>query len=269
MSFAFELEQARFAAEKAASYILQEYSSFVPIPDAPASISTHVDHASQEILLQHLQAVFPEDGICAEEATPTAVASPRDRKRTWVVDPIDGTRGFARKNGEFSIMVGLTVAGQAVVGVVLEPVISRWTFAQRGGGCWVQYGSSSPQPCRVSRQADVSAAVLVQSRSKPGQPPKAVVQAIQPGRVVETYSAGIKLALVARGEVDCYVNDYRGFHDWDICAGQVLVEEAGGRVSEFNGTPIRYGQGERMLRRGMLASNGLIHEELIRRLASL
>ena len=269
MTFAFELEQARFAAEKAATYILQEYASFVSIPDAPASISTHVDHASQEMILQHLHAVFPDDGICAEEATPTASAIAADRERTWVVDPIDGTRGFAMKNGEFSIMVGLTVAGQPVVGVVLEPVISRCTFASRGGGCWVQQGQQPPQPCRVSGQNDISAAVMVQSHSKPGQPAKPVVRAIQPGRVVETYSAGIKLALVARGEADCYVNDYRGFHDWDICAGQVLVEEAGGRVSQFNGEPIGYGHGDRMLRRGMLASNGLIHDELIRRLAQL
>ena len=270
MDFAHELKEALAAAETAGRYVRAEYETFTPIPDAKASISTHVDHEAQEVILRHLRAAFPADGLVAEERTPTAAAeSPAGADRVWVVDPIDGTRGFAMKNGEFSVMIGLTVGGRPVVGVVLEPVLDRYTYAAAGGGCWVRTGAGDPIRCRVTGTAVLSDAALVQSRRKPDAPPKPVVRALTPGRVVETYSAGIKLAMVARGDVDLYVNDYTGFHDWDVCAGHILVEEAGGRMSLFDGSPVTYGASGARQRRGMVATNGRLHDEVIRRLAGV
>ncbi len=123
-----------------------------------------------------------------------------------MVDPIDGTRGFARKNGEFSVMIALLEDGRITVGVVLEPATARLTYAVRGGGCWRQDGDAAPTACHVTAVRDLSAATLTQSRSKPGAGPSPLVQALAPARVRETYSAGIKLARVARGEADDYVN---------------------------------------------------------------
>jgi 3'(2'), 5'-bisphosphate nucleotidase len=267
MDFERELSEALAAARLAGEYIRREYESFTPIPDAPASISTHVDRESQEVILRRLRAAFPADGLVAEERTPTLADAPAGAGRVWVVDPIDGTRGFAMKNGEFAVMVGLTVSGRPVVGVVLEPVVDRVTYAAEGSGCWVRVGDGEPSRCRVSDRSRLSDSTLVQSRSKPGRP-KPAVGALGPARVIETYSAGLKLAIVARGEAELYVNDYVGFHDWDVCAGQVLVEEAGGRVTLFDGTPIRYGELQPG-RRGMIASNGRVHDEAVRRLAGL
>jgi 3'(2'), 5'-bisphosphate nucleotidase len=265
MAFERELSEALTAATAAGRHIRTAYETFVPIPDAPASITTDVDRESQEIILKHLRAAFPEDGLCAEEETPTRRDGPVGAWRVWVVDPIDGTRGFAVKNGEFSVMVGLTVDGRPVVGVVLEPVSDRVTYAAAGSGCWVRTGAGEPQRCTVSTRPTPDGLVLVQSRTKPGTSPKLGVRALAPGRVVEMYSAGLKLAVVARGEADVYVNDYSGFHDWDVCAGQVLVEEAGGRVSLFDGSPIVYGR--QTVRGGLLASNGLIHDAVVRRVS--
>jgi 3'(2'), 5'-bisphosphate nucleotidase len=109
---------------------------------------------------------------------------------------------------------------------------------------------------------------LVQSRTKPGGPPKVGVRTLAPGRVIETYSAGVKLAIVARGEADVYVNDYDGFHDWDVCAGHVLVEEAGGRVSLFDGRPVVYGAAGAKQRNGLLASNGRVHDDVVRKIGA-
>ena len=244
MPFDREYAVAVAAAREAGVFAAAEYQTFVPVPDAPASISTHVDHGCQEIILKRLRQEFPDDGLVGEENTPTLAGAAGTSGRTWVVDPIDGTRGFAMKNGEFSIMIGLTIGDRPVVGVVLEPTLGRLTAAAQGHGCWASVGDGEPVRCRVTAVGDPSAGVLVQSHSKPGKPPKPVVAAIRPARVLETYSAGIKLALVARGEADYYVNDYRGFHDWDICAGHVLVEEAGGTVSQFSGGPIQYGRAD-------------------------
>lgn len=264
MPYDRELQAALDAAARAAEVVLVAYQSFQAIPNAPASISTQADKDSQETILRFLQPLFPDDAYCAEEDTPSLGRS-RTAPRTWVVDPIDGTRGFAQKNGQFSVMVGLIEGGRVVVGVVLEPASWRLTYASLGAGCWKRDGRDGEAlRCRVTATTDLAASTLVQSRTK-GQPwPHQT--ALAPAKVVETHSAGVKLARVARGEADLYVNHYRNFHDWDVCAGQVLVEEAGGRVTTFRGKPVAYGQADADQREGLLASNGMLHDVALARL---
>lgn len=258
MDYAKELDAALAAAAGAGDYLRAAYEAFTPVPDAPASITTEADRASQELILAHLAAAFPADALCAEEQTATLAAAKRSGDRLWVVDPIDGTRGFARKNGEFSVMVGFAVGGEVVAGVVLEPALSRFTFAGKGGGCWTRTGAGEPIPCRVTTTDALTDSVLVQSHAKRGETPWPVT-ALKPRRVAETYSAGVKLAMVARGEVDLYVNTYPNFGDWDICAGHILVTEAGGAVTEVSGAPVRYGTPGNAQRGGLLATNGRLH----------
>src|SRR5260370_33624284 len=101
----------------------------------------------------------------------------------------------------------------------------------------------------------MSDATLTTSRSKNFSVQTRPDRVLRPTRVTETYSAGIKLALVARGEADVYVNTYAAFHDWDICAGQILVEEAGGKVTGLAGEPLRYGQPGAWQRDGPLGAH--------------
>lgn len=268
MAFEKELRIALEAASQAAERIRRDYESFVPIPDAPASISTETDRASQEIILQHLCHSFPDDALCAEEATPTLASAKREAPRMWIVDPIDGTRGFVTKNGEFSVMIGLVVNRQLAVGVVLEPVLDRVTYATFGGGCWTRVGDEQPTPCRVSQVDRLSNASLVQSHSR-SKEPAGPVKALQPARLIEKYSAGVKLALVARGEGELYVNTYPQFHDWDICAGHLLVTEAGGSVTTLKGEAIGYGAPGHKQFGGLLATNGKVHAEAVRLLSAV
>jgi 3'(2'), 5'-bisphosphate nucleotidase len=258
MPYEAELEAAAAAARAAGALVLAAYATFEAIPDARADITTDADRAAQESILRELRRRFPGDAFCAEEETPTLASGPKDGPRLWIVDPIDGTRGFAQKNGEFSVMVAFVDRDRAVVGVVYEPAHGRLTRAVRGGGCWREDGSAAPVACRVSTTADLAAATLTQSRSKPNTVSRAV-EVLQPAKVIETHSAGIKLALVARGEADLYVNRYDAFHDWDIAAGHILVEEAGGKVTGLRGEPIHYGSPEAWQRSRLLASNGTIH----------
>jgi 3'(2'), 5'-bisphosphate nucleotidase len=267
MLYELELQAARAAAEKAGRLILGAYAEFTAIPDARADITTDADRKAQEVILQHLAEHFPADAFCAEEATPSLRHLPQSGPRTWVVDPIDGTRGFAQKNGEFSVMIGLSVEGESVLGIVLEPVSWRVTFAVRGGGCLGQDGQGgSVVPCRVTGVADLAEATLVQSRSRNPAVPSRPAQALRPGRVLETHSAGVKLARVARGDADLYVNTYPNFHDWDICAGHILVAEAGGTVTGLAGESIHYGSAGASQRKGLLATNGKIHASAVEQL---
>jgi 3'(2'), 5'-bisphosphate nucleotidase len=170
------------------------------------------------------------------------------------VDPIDGSRGFAQKNGEFSVMIAFVEDGVVQVGVVLEPATGVTTSAVRGQGCHVRRQTHKGSLCRVSSVAEPGACSLIQSHSKPGKT-SWPVEILKPAKVIETYSAGVKLARVARGEADVYVNTYSEFHDWDIAAGHLLVEEAGGRVTGLKGETLRYGEPGAWQRHGLIAAN--------------
>lgn len=262
-----ELNVALEMAWQAARRIQEDYQKRDPLPDAPSSISTETDRVAQEIILRGLHARFPHDALCAEEVTETLGRAPRNGDRLWIVDPIDGTRGFAMKNGEFSVMIALVVRGRIRLGLVLAPATDRVVLAEESRGCWQGEGPDGPlRRCRVSQTGSLPSSTLTQSRSKSARS-SPTVSLLQPARVVETFSAGLKLALVARGEVDAYVNTYPEFNDWDVCAGQILVEEAGGTVTTLSGEPLRYGLPDNKQRGGLIASNGLLHQAMIDALA--
>ncbi|MCI0704308.1 MAG: 3'(2'),5'-bisphosphate nucleotidase CysQ [Planctomycetia bacterium] len=273
MQYQDELTAVLEAARRASELLRREYEAFAAIPDAPVSISTHADKASQELILAFLHEKFPSDALCAEESTPAFDKVTKLGPRTWVVDPIDGTRGFAKKVGQFSVMIGLLVDRKPVVGVVAEPAQHRFTYATLGGGCWsqtettdwTQTETTEPARCRVSSRG-LSELVLIQSWSKTGMSPKPV-KALTPVKVIETYSGGVKLAAVARGEADVYANTYETFFDWDICAGHLLVTESGGTVTDLVGNAITYHNESFAQKNGLLATNGLIHAEAVKRLA--
>jgi 3'(2'), 5'-bisphosphate nucleotidase len=259
MPYGRELEAALAAADLAGAVILDHYAHFAALTDAPASISTAADRASQEAILRHLRAQFPGDAFCAEEDTPGLAGVPRTGPRLWVIDPIDGTRGFATKNGEFSVMIAFVHKGRVAAGAVTEPANGRRTCAARGGGCWSRDGGGEARAVRVSAVTELAASTLTQSHTKPGRGPTLPVRRLVPARVIETYSAGVKLAQVARGEADLYVCTYDRLHDWDLAAGHILVDEAGGRATDLNGGELSYGRQPPVHLRGVMASNGVTH----------
>jgi 3'(2'), 5'-bisphosphate nucleotidase len=262
-----ELEVALEAAALASRHLVDEYARFQAIPDAPADITTEADRQSQEIVLKRIVHSFPGDALCAEERTATLASAVSTGPRLWIVDPIDGTRGFAQKNGEFSVMIAFVEKGRIGVGVVSQPARQRVTWATRDGGCWRRDAHFAPERCQVTATPSLDQATLTQSRSRDPGKPSHWVQALKPARVLESHSAGVKLALVARGEADLYLNTYTEFHDWDIAAGHILVTEAGGNVTGIAGQELRYGLEGAWQRHGLLATNGKLHDAAVGRLA--
>jgi 3'(2'), 5'-bisphosphate nucleotidase len=262
MKWETELDAARGAALAAGEVIVAAYQKLDAAESAPADITTQTDRDAQEAILRFLLRSFPHDAYRAEENTRTLGAAKQAGSRMWIIDPIDGTRGFVMKNGEFSVMIGLAVDGDPVVGVVYEPAMERMTFAAIGAGCHQTVGKTTRQ-VKVTTTSQVEDAVLVQSHTKAGRGPSKEVALVRPKKVLETYSAGVKLARVADGTADIYVCDYMAMNDWDLAAGHALVVEAGGRVSNLTGDSRIYGRESPIQAGGLLATNGLIHEATI------
>ena len=144
------------------------------------------------------------------------------------------------------------------MGVVYEPARARLTWAARGSGCFRE-DAGAAQRTVVSPAERLEGTTLVMSRGSQERHARQVALFASAGAKF-TYSAGIKLAMVARGEVDLYLGDYLGYSDWDLCAGDILVEEAGGRVTDRDGHLIPYAAPAGRSARGCLATNGLLHD---------
>lgn len=216
--------------------------------------------------MTRLHAEFPEDGFTGEESTPVYLTLPHTGRRMWIVDPIDGTKGFALKVDQFCIMIALVENGEPLVGVVHDPANGRTTYAAKGAGCFSRDAGKPETVCKVSTTNQLSEAVVTKTHSKTKGQPEGLSKHLGAKSLYETYSAGLKLARVARGEADIYVNDYPTYHDWDICAGHILVTEAGGKVTDLNDIPLHYGKRVGPSDTGFMASNGLIHAQGLARL---
>lgn len=264
MKYEKELDAALTAAGLAGNVALGIYKSFEAGPTAPADISPAADKKVQETILRYLIDRFPDDAFVAEENTDSLKTLPHSGTRLWIVDPIDGSGGFVRKNNEFSVMITFVDRGDLAVGVVFEPARSRLTYGVKGEGCWRrdEPGTVATR-CSVSDVRELSKSGLVQSRSREPGLLTDHVMAIKPAIVKEANSAGLKMVMIARGEADIYVNYYKVTRDWDIAAAHVLVEEAGGKVCDLRGQKIVYGTKDARHTHGVLATNGHIRDAVL------
>jgi myo-inositol-1(or 4)-monophosphatase len=213
---------------------------------------TQADSESDDLLKARLLGAFPEYGWLSEE---TADSPDRlRRERVWIVDPLDGTREFTLRVPEFCVCVALVENGKPVVGVEYNPATDRLYSAARGAGTTL-----NGTPARVSTTEHVALAQVLASRSedKRGEwdPFK------QYCHVVLTGSVAYKLAELSAGNGDATFT-LTPKNEWDICAGTVLVEEAGGKVTGLDGNPLVFNQPS-PLRPGMIASNRLLHPGLM------
>ncbi len=229
------------------------------------SLVTEADLKSDAILREGLAKAFPDHAILTEE---NGISGSKDAEYVWLIDPLDGTKAFAKGIPGFSVMVGLLKNNAPCLGVVVDPLESRLYEAVKGQGAFQEHAGSR-SPLKVSDRKKIDDLRIVVST---GFPEKAMAQlrALCPGPMLGAInSVGIKVGLIVRQEADVYVS-HHPVHYWDTCAPQAILEEAGGVFTKLDGSPLVYDMASKFQHEGLtLATNGQRHSELIRSLSGL
>lgn len=240
---------ARRVARKAGAAAMAHYGTTAATAKNSGSPVTEADHAANALIVEAIRKAYPDDAILSEES-----ADSQERlsaTRVWIVDPLDGTREFLARNGEFSIMIGLALNGEAVLGVVYMPDGDRLYSAARGQGATVEV-DQEVQGLRTDR-SHYWPPRMVGSRSHPDEMTLRIRDALGVVDVAPSGSVGVKCALIAEGKRDLYVHPVPHLKEWDTCAPEVLLREAGGTVSDCTGAPLCYNKPDPRQPDGILA----------------
>jgi 3'(2'), 5'-bisphosphate nucleotidase len=262
-----DLDRLASIARDAGRGILRIYQGDFQVDyKSPGDPVTEADREANTLICARLEREFPGAAVVAEESASEHYASYRDHSRVFFVDPLDGTREYVAKNGQFVVMIGLLIDNLASLGVVYAPTTDTLWCGERGQGAFRIDSDGSEQPIRVSNVADPSQARITVTRSRRSEPLKQVLQQVEARHVMPMGSAGLKGALVADASADGYLAVGVAGKHWDACAMEALVSAAGGTVSDLRGQPLDYRSDELELSHGLLAANPALHEAIRRRL---
>jgi 3'(2'), 5'-bisphosphate nucleotidase len=231
---------------------------------------TRADTEIDAALVSEIRNRFPNDAVLAEESVEDSDRNQRDR--CWMIDPIDGTKEFASRDPSWAIHIGLCIEGRPVLGVVAQPAAHRVSWGVTQGpdaGAWTMNDAGDKSPLRVSTRAiDRLRMVSSKSHSSPRTLKVLELLSIDDDDHLRTGSTGVKISMIARDEADVYVHPTRGTKLWDSCAPEALLVAAGGRLTNVFGQLLPYTDAEVENTRGLLATHGTLHDEIVDRIAA-
>ena len=247
------IEITRSAGITIMKYYKTGYSVKNKSPDNPV---TDADYAADRLLRQKLSALIPEAGWLSEESTDWTERLQKDL--VWIVDPLDGTKEFIKGTPEFSVSVALAEKGEPVLGVIYNPASEELFYGMRNGGVF-----SNGVPVRVTKRTQLEGALIDASHSESERgefDPFSPLLEIHP-----VGSTAYKLARVAAGLCDASWS--RGpKNEWDVCAGTLLVVEAGGNCVDLENAPFTFNLPDPLVK-GFIADNGCLHDNIMELLA--
>ena len=267
-----EIEVATKLARVAGSILLTHYYSSFLVEQKVNALDeleevTAADREANELIVGRLREEFPDDGILAEESADTERRLSKDR--VWLIDPMDGTKNFIARDGDFAVQIGLAVRGESVAGVVYQPVRDVLYRAVRYGGAWIEAAGKPGTRMLVSARTQPGEMVLASSRSHRSPRMERVVEAFRFKDELRRGSVGVKIGLIAEQKADLYLHLSPSTKQWDTCAPEIILAEAGGRSTDLFGQPLRYNGIRIDNRNGIVATNGAAHEMVIKKLKPL
>ena len=243
-------------AARAAGRLLRDElsgSRRIAYKGTPTNLVTEMDQRAEALILERLRGAFPDDAVLAEEL---GAADGRSDRR-WLVDPLDGTTNYAHGMPIYCVSIALEIGGRVALGVIYDPHRDECFVAERGRGATLNCA-----PLRVSTTATLGESLLstgyqydIRSSSRNNLAEHAALL-LRSHSVREIGSAVLNLAYVAAGRLEAFWELSLGA--WDVAAGALLVEEAGGRVTSPDGAPLD------LAAPSIVASNGIIHDEILK-----
>lgn len=262
-----ELELAQQTAIEAGKILLGYYDTDYQVQlKAGKEPVTIADKTSSNYILQAIQRKFPTDAIVSEEnALPTGLST---EKRIWVIDPMDGTKEFINHNGEFAVMIGLVQEGNPVLGVVYQPVTGMMCWGVQGEGAYMVQGQQR-QRLQVSSESNLENLYVAASRSHLRPELEEIYHQLGFQHIIQAGSLGLKCAMISRQLCHIYLNLSNLTGAWDTCAPEVILKEAGGRITNLFGYRLTYTFSHVRNRKGVLATNGPVHDYLVEQIQML
>jgi 3'(2'), 5'-bisphosphate nucleotidase len=238
-------------ARAAGAAILEVYGrDFTVARKSDDSPLTEADHVAHAIITRSLAELDSATPVLSEESAPEDHATRRSWSRYWLVDPLDGTKEFVKRNGEFTVNIALVDDHRAVLGVVYAPVLARTYFGAVDLGARREDAGGAPQPIEVAKAAR-SPLKIVGSRSHPSPELAEYLAGLGPYEITDMGSS-LKICLVAEGAADIYPR-LGPTSEWDTAAAQAILESAGGRMIDKAGRPLRYNSKDDLLNPHFLA----------------
>jgi 3'(2'), 5'-bisphosphate nucleotidase len=239
------------AAREAGREILEVYSSGFEVSyKSDSSPVTTADRRSHELITRRLAELSPHIPLLSEEGRGIDYAARRDWREFYLIDPLDGTKEFIGRNGEFTVNIALIRDSRPVAGVIYVPVKDLMYYALTGHGAYMTEGEEAPRKITANRGPGPDGLIVVASRSHPSQ---ALEDFLKKLRVKERVSRGssLKFCLVAEGKADIYPR-LGPTWEWDTAAGHAILEEAGGKVVDSGGKELVYNK-ETLKHEGFIA----------------
>ncbi|MEH1920301.1 3'(2'),5'-bisphosphate nucleotidase CysQ family protein [Nostoc sp.] len=226
---------------------------------------TVADVAVSQYILQRLQATLGNEDFAyiSEETYQSSNIDTHSTPWVWIIDPLDGTRDFIEKTGDYAVHIALVKETRPVLAVVAVPETQKLYYATKGGGTFVETPDGSV-PLQVSSGKGIEDLTLVVSRSHRNQRLDHLLQNLPSQNQKSVGSVGCKIATIVEQDADIYISlsGKSAPKDWDIAAPELILTEAGGKFTHFDGTPLQYNTGDINQWGGLLASNGEYHELL-------
>ena len=233
-----ELELARRLAREAGRLILEVYATDFQVHDKGGDEGpvTEADRRANAHIVSALRAAFPHDAVIGEESKDRPDATRFER--VWWVDPLDGTRDFVRRNGEFAVQIGLAEEGEARLGVLFQPAVDKLWTGVVGGECVLEANGRSTV-LKLGGPAPATRRMVVSRSHKPRRTGR-MQELLQVSEVIERGSVGLKCAALAEGEAELYLHPSPRSSRWDACAPEAVLRAAGGRFTDVRGRTYRY-----------------------------
>jgi len=246
------LNISKVLAKKAGDAIMEIYRQDFDVAfKADNSPLTLADKTANDLILAGLRAEFPDAAYLSEEEKDDL--SRRENAYCFIIDPLDGTKEFVKKNGEFTVNIALVKDGAPVMGVVYAPVLETLYFAAQGMGAFLEDGKGKVSPISVTDKTE--RLNLVASKSHRSEKLDELLAANQ-GKIAElvSYGSSLKGCMVAAGSADIYYR-FGLTCEWDTCAMQAVVEQAGGIMMQMDKTPMTYNRENTLNEKGFFIVN--------------